>query len=115
VPPIVVEGVLCASTRFDARQQECRPLPPPLSPEEGDGEEVEGECPLCVYLKASPCRDIFLPFKECLDGASDTNEQEDIKRCEPHALKLHECILEHGLFKEAAEEEGDGKGDEKQE
>ena len=118
-PPIVVEGIMCASTRFNAREHECRPLPTPpsevslgssSSSEEG-GEEVEGECPLCTYLKASPCRDVFLPFKECLDSAADTDEQEDLRRCEPQAVKLHECILEHKLFsgqegEEGTEEEG---------
>lgn len=108
----MVEGIVCSSMRFKHDQHECNPLA--LSNREGEsqggddeGEEVEGECPLCTYMKASPCKDVFLVFKECIDSAADTEEKEDLNRCEASAKMVHECIVEHGLFSEFRNEEGE--------
>lgn len=93
--PIALEGTVCASTDYDNRASKCVPTAASVSSaatvqqpegagrqlvaeggvaeqgkgqEHGSGEQEErGECPLCTYMMASPCRDVFVVFKACID------------------------------------------------
>lgn len=87
--PIALEGTVCASTDYDKRAGQCvataHASPAVAEPEaagkqlvaEGavagggkhvhQGEEERGECPLCTYMMNSPCKDVFVVFKACID------------------------------------------------
>lgn len=87
--PIALEGTVCASTDYDKRAGQCvataQASPAVAEPAaagkqlvaEGaaggggkhahEGEEERGECPLCTYMMNSPCKDVFVVFKACID------------------------------------------------
>lgn len=114
--PIACEGTVCASGDYDDRVAQCvvkkeEGMVVVEAPKEEEGDEVEGECPLCTYMMNSPCKDVFVVFKACIDKAGSTDEQGDLQRCEPSAAGVHECIQKFGLFREHLEDEGEGKDD----
>jgi hypothetical protein len=121
--PVACEGTVCASGDYDKRAAQCvvkkeeeGAVVEKGKEGEGEGEEVEGECPLCTYMMKSPCKDVFVVFKACIDKAGSTEEQDDLKRCEPSAAGVHECIQKFGLFRENMPEgEGEGGDDEEDE
>ena len=45
----------------------CRCSDAYFSASEPVGEEERGECPLCTYMMNSPCKDVFVVFKACID------------------------------------------------
>lgn len=120
--PIALEGTVCASTDYNTRAGECvaagrreeAALAVKAQPQAQaeaahgqhahEGEEERGECPLCTYMMASPCKDVFIVFKACIDKAGDTNEAADLKECEPSAAQVHSCIHKFGLFREKEED-----------
>jgi len=116
--PIACEGTVCASGDYDKRAAQCvvrtegggKKEEEVVEVKEGEGEEVEGECPLCTYMMKSPCKDVFVVFKACIDKAGSTEEQDDLKRCEPSAAGVHECIQKFGLFRENMPADGEGGG-----
>jgi hypothetical protein len=89
--PIALEGTVCASSDYDTRKGRCvasSQASAVAQPEgagkqlvaEGGvaaagagakghehGEEERGECPLCTYMMNSPCKDVFVVFKACID------------------------------------------------
>lgn len=72
--PIALEGTICASINYDKKAAECvvtkRQEEKPVKEEEEGQEEPageKGECPLCTYMMNSPCKDVFVVFKACID------------------------------------------------
>ncbi len=86
--PIALEGTVCASTDYDKRAGQCVASSHPAQAKakvqpskqlvaeggaghahaHGTGEvEERGECPLCTFMLASPCKDVFVVFKACID------------------------------------------------
>lgn len=95
--PIALKGTVCASADYDNRKGKCVPTTTSAAvqqPEEAGkqlvaeggvvvqgkdhhhehhgGEQQEegeerGECPLCTYMLNSPCKDVFVVFKACID------------------------------------------------
>jgi hypothetical protein len=83
--PIALEGTVCASTDYDKRAGQCVASSHPATAQQAnskqlvaegsaghghahaEGEEERGECPLCTYMMASPCKDVFVVFKACID------------------------------------------------
>lgn len=80
-----------------------------------DGNE-DYECPLCTYMFASPCAEVFRVFKNCIDKAEESQESDDLQGCEASALKVHECSQKHGLLgygkpgADGEKKENSGKG-----
>lgn len=56
------------------------------------------ECPLCTYMFASPCAEVFRVFKDCIDKAEESQERDDLQSCETSALNVHACSQKHGLL-----------------
>lgn len=106
-PPLMLEGTICPSSRYDVRSGECRPIGDEGEERDGEGPEVKGECPLCTYMLNGPCREVFIPFKACLDRSGNTDEQEDLRACEPLAAVLNDCIMKHRLFGDDGDEDDD--------
>lgn len=121
--PFALEGTVCASSDYDKQAAQCvvRTGRQEEATGKGDhdadaeGEDVAEECPLCTYMMNSPCKDVFVVFKACIDKAGSTDEQDDLKACEPSAAEVHTCIHKHGLFREHLhsddEEDEDISGD----
>ncbi|EWM25395.1 GCK domain-containing protein [Nannochloropsis gaditana] len=109
--PVACEGTICASTDYDKQSDKCIIRADTASgmaeKSQDEAEEVEGECPLCTYMMNSPCKDVFVVFKSCIDKAGSTDEREDLTRCEASAAFVHECIQNFGLFREHLQEEAE--------
>lgn len=128
VSDVVLSGTLCTSTEYNIKRLQCIPgggvqadeddeeqgdEDDDDEDEEEDGEEeVAGECPLCTYMMASPCRDVFTVFKACIDKAEGTDEKEDLQACEESATLVHACIVKHRLFSKPDDEEGEDEEEE---
>lgn len=116
----MLKGTVCTSTEYDIKKRECVPGLVPeedtIDMEESDDEDEEPvECPLCTYMLASPCRDVFVVFKDCLDHAEGTNEKDDLERCQESAQAVHACITKHRLFSKEDEEDGEGGPEDEEE
>lgn len=57
-------------------------------------EEEEGECGVCLYMKAGHCKESFIAFQKCLD------DEEDLSKCVPLFLGLRKCMQEHSDYYE---------------
>eukprot|EP00553_Chaetoceros_curvisetus_P006387 CAMPEP_0204632216 /NCGR_PEP_ID=MMETSP0717-20131115/24489_1 /ASSEMBLY_ACC=CAM_ASM_000666 /TAXON_ID=230516 /ORGANISM="Chaetoceros curvisetus" /LENGTH=126 /DNA_ID=CAMNT_0051650007 /DNA_START=82 /DNA_END=462 /DNA_ORIENTATION=+ len=70
-----------------------------------DDEEEEETCPFCQYFLASPCREEFKPWHNCIK-----NSEQAIDCMEPfHPLK--DCMEKHGMIMGQEDDDGE-EGDE---
>lgn len=121
---LALEGMVCASTQYDKSSSQCvvkregdkaAAAAAAAAAVEEEGEEEKGECPLCTYMMGTPCKDVFVVFKACIDKAGATDEQEDLNACHPQAVLVSDCIQKHGLFNEGitgGRQEGDDDSEE---
>ena len=84
-----VSGIICRSDYF--YEGECH-LEPLL------------ECPLCAYMKQSPCKDAFTAWEDCLnaceaEGGEDHERQTRfMETCAAQTLGLKECVDKYPEF-----------------
>mmetsp|Transcript_20732 Transcript_20732/g.31707 ORF Transcript_20732/g.31707 Transcript_20732/m.31707 type:complete len:224 (-) Transcript_20732:89-760(-) len=71
------------------------------------------ECPLCAYMKMSPCKDVFIKWEDCLNaceaqGGSDEERQERfVSTCVSQTVALKECVDQYpDFFKSMFGEDG---------
>mmetsp|Transcript_27968 Transcript_27968/g.96227 ORF Transcript_27968/g.96227 Transcript_27968/m.96227 type:complete len:265 (+) Transcript_27968:30-824(+) len=83
VEELQLTGTICRSEYW--AEGKCH-LPPML------------ECPLCAYMKQSPCRDVFILWEDCLNdcdaqGGDDGVRQERfMSTCSAPTLALKDCV-----------------------
>ncbi|KAF8732240.1 hypothetical protein HU200_016217 [Digitaria exilis] len=64
---------------------------------EVEEEEEEGECGLCLFMKAGGCKDAFMAWQECADAAP--KEGTDMaERCKEVSDNLRKCMEAHADF-----------------
>ncbi|XVE53191.1 hypothetical protein DITRI_Ditri02bG0184000 [Diplodiscus trichospermus] len=76
-----------------------------------EGEEEEGECGFCLFMKAGGCKESFVAWETCVDEAEKKGEDIAIK-CMEATAALKKCMEAHADYYEpilkaekAAEEE----------
>ena len=62
------------------------------------------ECPLCAFMKQSPCKDVFTEWEDCLNaceaqgGTDDERQTRFIESCAAQTLQLKECVDQYPEF-----------------
>ena len=56
--------------------------------------ETPAECPLCVMVKAGPCRESFYPFESCLNRC-DASGEDPAETCRAPFAAMMQCIVQH--------------------
>ena len=70
------------------------------------------KCPICKMMKASPCNDIFLPFKQCVldHGGKSMDDKDSVDPCMIKFMDVQECMAKNidyfqNVFQEGNTEE----------
>ncbi|KAK4423721.1 hypothetical protein Salat_1955000 [Sesamum alatum] len=79
--------------------------------EEGEGEEEEGECGFCLFMKGGGCKDAFIDWEKCVEEGEKNNE-DIVEKCFQATAALKKCMEAHSDYyapllqaEKAAEEE----------
>ncbi|XP_010242687.1 PREDICTED: uncharacterized protein LOC104586972 [Nelumbo nucifera] len=77
----------------------------------GDGDEEEGECGFCLFMKGGGCKDAFIAWEKCIEDA-EKNKEDIVEKCFEVTGLLKKCMEAHSDYYEpilraekAAEEE----------
>ena len=64
----------------------------------GETDDGEDECPLCRFMKRSPCGDVFRQWQNCVDNHRESGNFPEM--CSEQTINLGKCSSEHelGLF-----------------
>lgn len=87
--PLKLTGTICRADYWDGKKCTLEPL---------------YECPLCAYMKQSPCKEPFTAWEDCLnasDALGGTDEERSarfISRCKMETLALKECVDKYPEF-----------------
>ncbi|EQC36921.1 hypothetical protein SDRG_05748 [Saprolegnia diclina VS20] len=78
--PLVLSGVVCSSTGYDAETESCIAT-----------EIKKPECGFCKFMKAGPCGKQFTAWEACLDE-SKANGEDFLEKCGGVTLLLRDCV-----------------------
>uniref|UniRef100_A0A7N0ZVY8 GCK domain-containing protein n=1 Tax=Kalanchoe fedtschenkoi TaxID=63787 RepID=A0A7N0ZVY8_KALFE len=67
--------------------------------EEEDGEEAEGECGFCVFMKGGGCKDAFVAWEECIEAA-ERGKEDIAEKCFEATSLLRKCMEAHAEYYE---------------
>ncbi|KAG5010936.1 hypothetical protein D0Y65_018713 [Glycine soja] len=63
------------------------------------GEEEEGECGFCLFMKGGGCRDEFVGWENCVEEAESNNE-DLLEKCAQVTAALKRCMEAHSDYYE---------------
>lgn len=58
------------------------------------GGEKEGECPLCLFMKAGGCKESFIAWEKCIEDSENGKDDRE-KKCLKVTAALIECMQAH--------------------
>ncbi|KAL9680077.1 hypothetical protein QQ045_017952 [Rhodiola kirilowii] len=66
---------------------------------EVEGEEEEGECGFCVFMKGGGCKDTFVAWEECIESA-EKGKEDIAEKCYEVTSLLRKCMEAHAGYYE---------------
>lgn len=66
---------------------------PPLSDKE-NGDQEEGECGFCLFMKGGECRETFINWEKCVEEGEKNNE-DIVNKCFDATSALKKCMEAH--------------------
>lgn len=62
-----------------------------------DGEEEVGECGFCLFMKGGGCKEAFVEWEKCVEGA-EKNEEDIVEKCFQVTQALKKCMEAHSDY-----------------
>ncbi|KAL3654249.1 hypothetical protein CASFOL_003930 [Castilleja foliolosa] len=62
--------------------------------QEEDGDEEEGECGFCLFMKGGGCKETFTEWEKCVEEG-EKNEEDIVSKCYQVTANLKKCMEEH--------------------
>ena len=64
--------------------------------EAGEGEEEQGECGFCLFMKGGGCKEEFVAWEKCVEEAeAETDGVDVVERCQDVTAALRKCMDAH--------------------
>ncbi|KAL5196627.1 hypothetical protein ABZP36_000139 [Zizania latifolia] len=65
--------------------------------EAAEGEEEEGECGFCLFMKGGGCKEAFVAWEECVEAA-EKESSDMVERCFQVTANLKKCMDAHADY-----------------
>jgi hypothetical protein len=68
---------------------------------EGEGDEEEGECGFCLFMKGGGCKEEFVAWEKCVEDAEAAGKNDDVvDLCHDTTAALRKCMDAHADYYE---------------